>query len=270
MQSRPVAELVDDRKLLVVIPTYNEALTLPSLVQRLEGVDAGRKLHILVVDDNSPDGTGDLVLGLAAGRPWIHLLGRERPMGLGSAYRAGFQWALDRGYPLIAEMDADLSHDPAALPDLLRAMDEGADLAIGSRYVDGGGSRGWPLGRRVLSRGGNIFARTVLSLSVRDVTTGFRIYRNEAVRLILETGTQCDGYGFQVEGVFLVARAGGRIREVPILFVDRAYGESKMTAAIAREAVKRCVGLAFTKPTVPALHPPDAAVTTLAEAEPAG
>ena len=239
---------------LVVIPTYSEAPNVPTLIERIEAVRGPGRLEILVVDDNSPDGTGDVVESLRDTRPWIHLLRRERPMGLGSAYRAGFRWGLERGYRLIGEMDADLSHDPASLPRLLGAIDDGADLAIGSRYVAGGGSEGWPLLRRMLSRGANRFARTLLRLRVRDVTAGFRIYRSEAIRVVLDAGTQCDGYGFQVESVYLVARAGGRVDEVPIVFVDRRYGESKMSAAIAREAAKRCIALAVSRRSVPSLH----------------
>lgn len=239
---------------LVVVPTYNEALNVPSLVERVGPVVGGGSFDVLFVDDNSPDGTGDLIADLAATRPWLHLLRRDRPSGLGSAYRAGFGWGLGRDYLLIGEMDADLSHDPDVLPRLVDALVAGeADLAIGSRYVDGGGADGWPLRRRLLSRAANSFARSLLRLSVQDVTAGFRVYRRDAIRLILDEGTRCDGYGFQVEGTVLVARAGGRIAEVPIRFVDRRYGTSKMSGAIMLEAAKRCFALAFTMRAVPAL-----------------
>ena len=198
-------------------------------------------------------------------RPWLHLLERDRPTGLGSAYRAGFRWALDRPYARIGEMDADLSHDPAVIPSMLAVSESGADLVIGSRYVAGGASEGWPLSRRALSRGANRFARTVLRLSSRDVTAGFRLYSRRAVRLLLETGTRCDGYGFQVEGAYLVERAGGLVAEVPICFRDRRYGSSKMTRQIAIEAARRCFHLATHPPEVPALTTPETAQIAVGE-----
>jgi dolichol-phosphate mannosyltransferase len=234
----------DAGTVLVVVPTYEEVGNVPSLIAALEPVVDVAGIEALIVDDGSPDGTGSIVARLASTRPWLHLLEREKPLGLGSAYRAGFRWALERPYERVGEMDADLSHDPSVIPSLLAELDVGADLALGSRYVPGGGSEGWPLSRRMLSRGANRFARTVLQLSTHDVTSGFRMFSRRAVRLMLETGTRCDGYGFQIEGVYLVERAGGRVGEVPICFRDRRYGSSKMTRAIAFEAATRCLRLA--------------------------
>ena len=237
----------DPAQLVMVVPTYNEIENIDTLVARLDPVLAECAVDVLFVDDGSPDGTGARIHELRSTRPWIHLVEREGRMGLGSAYRAGFAWARAHGYERIGEMDADLSHDPAYLPALDEAVRDGADLALGSRYVTGGGSEGWPLHRRMLSRGANLFARTLLRLRTHDVTGGFRIYDGRAIDLLLEQGTECDGYGFQVEGVVAVTRAGLRIVEVPITFRDRAYGSSKMSGTIVWEATRRCVSLAFSK-----------------------
>jgi dolichol-phosphate mannosyltransferase len=240
---------------LVVVPTYDEVGNMPTLVKALERVVDITGGEVLVVDDGSPDGTGAIVSRLAVTRSWLHLVERDRPMGLGSAYRAGFRWALDRGFARVGEMDADLSHDPVVIPWLLERLDEGADLAVGSRYVPGGGSEGWPLSRRLLSKGANRFARTLLRLSTHDVTSGFRIYSRRALELLLEVGTHCDGYGFQVEGVYLVERAGGRVSEVPICFRDRLYGSSKMSPAVATEAARQCLRMALRPVQVPMFSP---------------
>jgi dolichol-phosphate mannosyltransferase len=240
---------------LVVVPTYDEVGNLPTLVTALDRVVDTTGAEVLVVDDGSPDGTGAMVSLLAVNRRWLHLVERDRPMGLGSAYRAGFRWALDRGFARIGEMDADLSHDPVVIPSLLERLEEGADLAVGSRYVPGGGSEGWPLSRRLLSKSANRFARTLLRLSTHDVTSGFRIYSRRALELMLEVGTHCDGYGFQVEGVYLVERAGGRVDEVPIRFQDRQYGSSKMSRAVAAEAARQCLRMALRPAQVPKLSP---------------
>jgi dolichol-phosphate mannosyltransferase len=232
----------------MVVPTYNEIENVDTLVERLTAIRDAIEVDVLFVDDGSPDGTGARVHTLRLSRPWIHIVEREGRMGLGSAYRAGFAWAVDHGYERIGEMDADLSHDPAYLPALDAAVTQGAHLALGSRYVTGGGSDGWPLQRRLLSRGANLFARTFLRLSTRDVTGGFRIYSARATALLLDQGTECDGYGFQVEGVCAVSRAGLRITEVPITFRDRAFGRSKMTRSIVWEATRRCISLAFERP----------------------
>jgi dolichol-phosphate mannosyltransferase len=232
----------------MVVPTYNEIENVDTLVERLEEIRDAIAVDVLFVDDGSPDGTGARIHALRASRPWIHIVEREGRMGLGSAYRAGFAWSVEHGYAHIGEMDADLSHDPSYLPALDAAVTKGAQLALGSRYVRGGGSEGWPLQRRLLSRGANLFARTLLRLRTRDVTGGFRVYDRRAITLLLDQGTECDGYGFQVEGVCAVSRAGMRIQEVPIIFRDRAFGRSKMTRSIVWEATRRCISLAFERP----------------------
>jgi dolichol-phosphate mannosyltransferase len=232
----------------MVVPTYNEIENVDTLVERITDIRDTIAADVLFVDDGSPDGTGARIDELRASRPWIHLVERSGRMGLGSAYRAGFAWALEHGYQHVGEMDADLSHDPAYLPALDAAVSNGAQLALGSRYVTGGGSEGWPLQRRILSRGANLFARTILRLRTRDVTGGFRVYDRRAVELLLEQGTECDGYGFQVEGVCAVTRAGMRVTEVPITFRDRAFGRSKMTRTIVWEATRRCISLALERP----------------------
>jgi dolichol-phosphate mannosyltransferase len=245
----------------MVVPTYNEIENVDRLVERIDQVRDSVPVDVLFVDDGSPDGTGARIHQLGAERPWIHIVERSGRMGLGSAYRAGFAWALEGGYAHIGEMDADLSHDPAYVPALDAAVTAGARLALGSRYVAGGGSEGWPLQRRLLSRGANLFARTLLRLRTRDVTGGFRVYDRDAIELLLAQGTECDGYGFQVEGVCAVARAGMRITEVPITFFDRAFGRSKMTRAIVWEATRRCIALAFERPRAGAPVPlPEGAV----------
>jgi dolichol-phosphate mannosyltransferase len=249
-------------QLLMVVPTYNEIENVDSLVSKVEAIQDTCLCDVLFVDDGSPDGTGARIHELREMRPWIHIVEREGRMGLGSAYRAGFAWARAHGYARIGEMDADLSHDPSYLPALDAAVRDGADLALGSRYTSGGGSEGWPLQRRILSRGANLFARTLLRLRTHDVTGGFRIYDARAIDLLLEQGTECDGYGFQVEGVVAVTRAGMQITEVPITFRDRTFGSSKMSMSTVWEATRRCVSLAFTS------HP--AAASPLATSVPGG
>ena len=260
---------MDDSKggLVVVVPTYNEFENIDTLVGKVEGVRGDGPLDLLFVDDGSPDGTADRIRELAVTRPWIHIVERSGRMGLGSAYRAGFAWARTNGFERVGEMDADLSHDPAYIPALDAAIAAGADLALGSRYTAGGGSEGWPLQRRFLSKGANLFARTLLRLRTRDVTGGFRIYSGPAIDLLLAEGTECDGYGFQVEGVVALTRAGMRITEVPIIFRDRAYGSSKMSNKIVWEATRRCVSLAFTRSasrTVRSVHDKNAAAGSVA------
>jgi dolichol-phosphate mannosyltransferase len=239
----------------MVVPTYNEIENVDTLVERIEGIRDEIPVDVLFVDDGSPDGTGARIHELGVARPWIHIVEREGRMGLGSAYRAGFAWAIEHGYAHVGEMDADLSHDPSYLPALDAAVTAGAQLALGSRYVHGGGSEGWPLQRRLLSRGANLFARTLLRLRTHDVTGGYRVYDHDAIGLLLEQGTECDGYGFQVEGVCAVSRAGMRVAEVPIIFRDRAFGRSKMTRSIVWEATRRCISLAFERPRVPTPEP---------------
>lgn len=231
--------------LAVVVPTYNEAPNIGPLLERVEAARLTAPFEVLIVDDNSPDGTGALVQARRIGRPWLHLIQREAPLGLGSAYQAGFSWALGNGYGFVGEMDADLSHDPAVIPELLAAARDGADLALGSRYVSGGATVGWPLRRRLLSQAANVFARTLLRLHVRDVTGGFRVYSRRAIELLIAGASECAGYGFQVEGVHAMVQAGFSVVEVPITFRDREFGSSKMSAATAIEAARRCVALAL-------------------------
>lgn len=220
---------------LVVLPTYNEAENLEEVVKRLRAAEPDA--DVLVVDDSSPDGTADLAEELDRRFGDIAVLRRPAKSGLGSAYRDGFRRGLEQGYDVLVEMDSDLSHDPAALPELLGAVANGADLAIGSRYVPGGSIPHWPWHRRLLSRGGNRYAGLVLGLEVRDSTAGYRAYAAPALSAIDLDAVRADGYGFQVEMAYAVARNGGRIVEVPIKFVDRERGTSKMSARIVVEAM---------------------------------
>jgi dolichol-phosphate mannosyltransferase len=235
--------------LLVVVPTYDEAGNVGALVSRIDALGAGRDFDVLVVDDSSPDGTAGLVRRLSAGRPWLHLLERDGRRGLGSAYRDGFRWGLSHGYTYLGEMDADLSHDPADLPRLQETAVD-ADVVLGSRYVPGGRTEGWPWKRRLLSRAANAYARALLGAGIKDVTSGFRVYSRRAVELLLQAGARCDGYGFQVEGIWIASRSGLSIREIPIAFRNRELGVSKMSARIALEAARRCLVMAFTRPAI--------------------
>ncbi|MDJ0954107.1 MAG: polyprenol monophosphomannose synthase [Acidimicrobiia bacterium] len=218
---------------LVVVPTYNEAENIALITEAVRD----RGYGILIVDDASPDGTGDLADGLAAADEGVAVLHRSAKQGLGPAYAAGFDVALDRGAEVICEMDADFSHDPDDLPRLVAAVDDGADLAIGSRYVSGGGVENWPWHRRWLSRGGNIYARTLLRTHINDMTAGFRAFRSDALRKLDFRSCEASGYGFQVEMAWNAAEAGLDVREVPITFRDRTRGTSKMGARIAAEAM---------------------------------
>lgn len=237
-----------ERGLVMVIPTYNEALNVDRLIDGLGLARERVPFDVLVVDDNSPDGTGRAVRRLVQRHRWLHLLERVRPMGLGSAYRDGFAWALDRGFRYIGEMDADLSHDPTVVPDLYAVAEGGAALVLGSRYVAGGRCEGWPRRRRLLSRAANVYARTLLRLPIRDVTGGFRVYRRSAVELLVAHSTECAGYGFQIEAVVALTRAGLVTTEIPITFRDRKFGSSKMSARTALEAARRCVAMALHRP----------------------
>ena len=220
---------------LVVLPTYNEALNIEEVIEKVRA--AVPHAQILVVDDGSPDGTADLAEELGRELGSVSVLRRSGKAGLGSAYRAGFREGLARDHDVMIEMDSDLQHDPAALPSLLAAIDDGADLAIGSRYVAGGTIPDWALHRRLLSRWGNRYAGFVLGLPVRDVTAGFRAYRATALEKIDLDAVKADGYGFQIEMAYAVKRTGGRIVEVPISFSDRVRGTSKMSSRIVVEAL---------------------------------
>ncbi|WP_246004893.1 polyprenol monophosphomannose synthase [Nocardioides marmorisolisilvae] len=224
---------------IVVIPTYDEA---ESVLEALDRVLAATDAHVLVVDDSSPDGTADLVRAHAAFTDRVFLLERPGKAGLGAAYRAGFSWARERGYAVIGQMDADLSHPPEALAGMLaasRGNGGSADLVIGSRYVPGGGTENWPLSRRVISRGGNLYVRVVLRVPVRDATAGFRVWAADALEICHVAQSQSTGYAFQVENTWRAQRAGLAIEEYPITFTERRLGQSKMTATIAREAMVR-------------------------------
>ncbi|ANS77751.1 Dolichol-phosphate mannosyltransferase in lipid-linked oligosaccharide synthesis cluster [Serinicoccus hydrothermalis] len=223
----------------VCIPTYQERDSLPGVVRRLR--TAVPLADVLVIDDNSPDGTGALAEELGAADPQVRVLHRQAKEGLGPAYLAGFAWAADHGYDAVVEMDADGSHRPEELPALLAAAGdgEGADLVIGSRWVDGGSVHRWPLHRKGLSVGANTYVRLALGIPVRDATAGFRVYRLPQLASLLATPVASQGYCFQVDLTLRAVDAGLTVREVPIAFVERAEGASKMTDAIVREAVVR-------------------------------
>lgn len=221
---------------VVIIPTYNERDNLEDIVSRTRR--AVPDADILVVDDNSPDGTGDLAEKLALTDEQVHVLHRTQKAGLGAAYLAGFDWALDRGYEVLVEMDADGSHDPAELPSLLAAL-ANADLVVGSRWVGGGTVRNWPRSREILSRGGNAYARIMLGLSVHDATGGYRAYRASTLRRIGLRDVRSQGYCFQIELTLRTVRSGLAVTEVPITFTERAKGTSKMNRSIVAEALWR-------------------------------
>lgn len=218
---------------LVITPTYLEAENVDDFLRRVRA--AVPDVHILVVDDNSPDGTADIAEKTAAELGNIDVLRRPTKTGLGSAYRAGFAIGLEKGYDALVQIDADLSHDPAVLPELLREIESGADLAIGSRYVPGGETPNWPRFRRALSRYGNRYGAWVLGTGVKDGTAGYRAYRADTLKAIDYSTTRAKGYGFQIETAYRVHRWDGRIVEVPIVFTDRVRGHSKMTWGVAAE-----------------------------------
>ncbi|MCB0961024.1 MAG: polyprenol monophosphomannose synthase [Acidimicrobiales bacterium] len=221
---------------LVVIPTYQEAENVVDVLERVRA--AVPEASVLVVDDGSPDGTADLAAEAAGRLGQVDVLRRTAKTGLGPSYRAGFAWGLERGHDVLVEMDADLSHDPEVLPELVGAVTSGrADLAIGSRYVPGGSVPGWPTHRRLLSQWGNRYVGFMLRMPVRDATAGFRAYRREIIERIGLEQVRADGYGFQIEMAYEVHKAGGRIVELPICFRDRIRGVSKMSPNIVVEAL---------------------------------
>jgi len=220
---------------LVVIPTYNEVGNLTPLVEQVLAQDA--RLEILVVDDRSPDGTGQLAGALAQKEPRLHVLHREAKLGLGTAYITGFKWALERGYDFVFEMDADFSHDPAHLKDFLKAIAD-ADLVLGSRYLGGRVTVvNWPMGRLVLSYCANIYARWITGLRIWDLTGGFKCFRRRVLEAIDLSQVRSNGYAFQIEMSVRAWRKGFTLKEIPIVFVDRTEGQSKMNRSIVREAV---------------------------------
>jgi dolichol-phosphate mannosyltransferase len=224
---------------VVCVPTYDERENLEPLVRALgEVLDTSRD-RVLVIDDGSPDGTGELADGLARELPWLDVLHRTRKEGIGRAYLAGFERALESGAQLVLEMDCDFSHDPADVPRLIAACEDGADVALGSRWVDGGGTVNWGLLRRLISRGGSLYARLVLGVGVNDLTGGFKCFRRAVLDTIDRDAIAARGYGFQIEGTYRALRAGFRVVEIPITFVDRRVGESKMSGAIVIEAMRQ-------------------------------
>jgi dolichol-phosphate mannosyltransferase len=232
----------ETRKALVCLPTYDERENLAPMIEAiLARVPA---LEILVIDDNSPDGTGRIADEIAAGEPRVHVLHRAGKEGLGKAYLAGFAWALQRDYGLVLEMDCDFSHDPKYLPAMLAAVED-HDLALGSRYVPGGGTVNWGLGRKLISRGGSLYARLILGLTARDLTGGFKCFRREVLEAIDLATVQCTGYAFQIELTYRASRRGFRIQEVPITFVDRRVGHSKMSRRIVLEAIRKVWSIRF-------------------------
>jgi dolichol-phosphate mannosyltransferase len=221
--------------LCICLPTYNERENLEAMVDRLGEVLAEGDV-VLVVDDSSPDGTGEIADRLAAAHEWVQVLHRPRKEGLGPAYLAGFRRALELGADLVMEMDCDFSHDPADVPRLVAAA-ENADLVIGSRYAPGGGTRNWGLLRRFISRGGSLYAQIILGVGIRDLTGGFKCYRRKVLETIDLDAIDSKGYAFQIETTYRAIRAGFSVAEVPIVFVDREVGGSKMSKAIVLEAV---------------------------------
>ena len=221
---------------VVCLPTYNERENVESMVRALGGVLDTTRDGVLVVDDASPDGTGEIADRLAAELEWVSVLHRERKEGIGPAYLAGFRRALGDGAELVLEMDCDFSHDPNDVPRLIAAADE-ADLVLGSRYTAGGGTENWGLLRRIISRGGSLYAQVLLGVRIRDLTGGFKCFRRATLEAIDLDAVSARGYGFQIETTYRVLRAGLQVREIPIRFVDRRVGDSKMTGSIVAEAM---------------------------------
>lgn len=224
-------------RVLTVIPTFDERENLPIVVERLRA--AVPDCDILVVDDNSPDGTGEIADAMSEADPKIHVLHRKTKDGLGGAYLAGFDWGLEAGYDVLVEMDADCSHQPEQLPLLLQAIEDGADLAIGSRYISGGKTKNWPAHRQLLSRGANLYTRLILGTKVKDITAGYRAYRREALQRLNLEGIDSKGYVFQVDLAWRSEQAGLKIREVPITFVEREIGNSKMDGNIIFDSMSK-------------------------------
>jgi dolichol-phosphate mannosyltransferase len=224
------------QRVLVIVPTFNELENLPVIHRRLK--DACPDVDLLVVDDGSPDGTGAIVDELVATDAHLHVLHRTQKSGLGAAYIAGFDWGVTQGYDVLVEMDADGSHAPEQLPDLLAALVD-ADLVIGSRWVPGGRTVDWPRSRQLISRSGNLYARLALGVGVRDMTGGYRAYRRDLLEQIDYQSVRSEGYCFQIDLAWRALRGGFRVAEVPITFAERQIGDSKMSSAIVREALVR-------------------------------
>ena len=220
---------------LIVTPTYNEKDNLPVFLEAVR--KALPEADVMVVDDNSPDGTGAIADAFAAKDSQVRVMHRAGKLGLGTAYLEAFRKGLDEGYDRFLEMDADLSHDVRYLPDFVRALDEGADVVIGSRYIPGGNVEGWGFGRHFISKGGSLYARSILGLGIRDLTSGYKAFTRRALDAIDIGSVQSNGYSFQVEMTYRAVRKGMRVKEVPIVFVDRTQGQSKMSRKIFLEAV---------------------------------
>ncbi|HEX2141118.1 MAG TPA: polyprenol monophosphomannose synthase [Candidatus Limnocylindria bacterium] len=236
MTAKPRVGLAAGRGVCVVLPTYNERENLEPMAAAI--LTSLPEARLLVVDDASPDGTGMLADTLAATEPRVSVLHREGKEGLGVAYRHGFRWALDQpDVRAVVQMDADMSHDPADLPRLLEPLMRDADLVLGTRYMRGGGTVGWPMRRQLISRAGTLFARTVLLLPYRDLTGGFKAWRRELLDAIRLRDANASGYGFQIETTWWAHRRGARIVQVPIIFRERVAGYSKMSRSIVREAL---------------------------------
>jgi dolichol-phosphate mannosyltransferase len=231
---------------LIVVPTYNELENIQNLTQSVMKVIPSN-VDLLVVDDNSPDGTGKLVDSLSQQNPRIHVLHRPKKMGLGTAYVNGFNWGLERGYDALIEMDADFSHDPKYLPRMLELL-EINDVVIGSRYVAGGGTVNWGVGRKILSRGGSVYSRLILGASIRDFTGGFNGWRRKVIESVDLPSLRSDGYSFQIELKYRAFLRGFKITEFPIVFEDRKIGKSKMHRRIVIEALLRVWGFRFRSP----------------------
>lgn len=228
---------------LIVVPTYNEKENVRSIAAQFLAALPGCEL--LFVDDNSPDGTGQIIDEMAAANPRIHVMHRAGKLGLGTAYVEGFGWGLARGYEYLFEMDADGSHDPKYLPQMLALAVDGADVVVGSRNVPGGGVEGWGIGRNIISKGGSLYARTILGIDVRDVTAGFVCWRRAALEAIELSTITSNGYSFQIEMKYRAVKKGMRLVETPIVFVDRRVGQSKMSRAIVAEALLKVWAIRF-------------------------
>ncbi|UNK44432.1 polyprenol monophosphomannose synthase [Arthrobacter sulfonylureivorans] len=222
-------------RVVTIIPTYNEIESLPKTVARLRSAEPDS--DILVVDDNSPDGTGALADRMAAEDAAIHVLHREGKAGLGAAYIAGFRWGLDAGYDVLVEMDADGSHQPEELTRLLSALREGADMAKGSRWIPGGRVVNWPIHRKAISLAGSLYSRLMLGVTIRDITGGYNAFKAQTLRTIDLDAVESVGYCFQIDLTWQTLKAGLTVREVPITFVEREYGDSKMSGGIVAESI---------------------------------
>lgn len=223
------------RPALVIIPTYNERDNVAAITAAALAADP--RIDVLIADDNSPDGTGQIADELAAKEPRVQVLHRAKKEGLGRAYLHAFAWGLEHGYDYLVEMDADFSHDPKYLTPMLDEAEGGSDLVIGSRYVDGGGTVNWGPGRKLLSRGGSLYARTILGVRLRDLTAGFVCFRRAVLQAIDLNAVKSSGYAFQIELKYRTLKAGFRVKEIPIVFEDRRVGQSKMSRKIFLEGL---------------------------------